>query len=111
MTPLVSIQNPVPEILREGVPRIHETLANKALKLVSPFTSPSRNFSGPGFWILTKGVVSRPVQGLTCPNLLYVFGIKHPNVQSPNTFELDITVRTGYILILAMDIQRFESLI
>ena len=36
--------------------RHQETQAKKALNLVSPLSVTSQNFSGPGFWISTKGM-------------------------------------------------------
>ena len=43
----------------------------------SPFSS--FNFSGPGFWILTKGGIRQPVLGLPCPNSIQVLGMEQPN--------------------------------
>ena len=42
----------------------------------SPFSS--LNFSGPGFWILTKGGIRQPVLGLPCPNSVQVLGMEQP---------------------------------
>ena len=42
----------------------------KALTLDSPLDSPSQNFSGLGFWILNKGVISQIVRGLPCQNAI-----------------------------------------
>ena len=44
----------------EIISRHQETLVNKALKLGSPCSIPSRNFQEPGFWIHIKGVISHP---------------------------------------------------
>ena len=47
----------------ERISRHQKTHAKKALQLVSPCSIPSRNFWGPGFWILTKGYPKSPLCG------------------------------------------------
>ena len=37
-------------------------------------------FSGPRFWILTKGVKGQPVWDLPCPNYIWMLGMKQPTV-------------------------------
>ena len=57
--------------------RHQETHTKIALNLVIPLTITSWNFSEPGFWILTKGVISQPIiLGWPYPN--FVVGIEQP---------------------------------
>ena len=104
MPPLVSIQNPRPEKLHDAIyverlpvlvlwkkkkvpdmggngvkkteSKISGTQSTKTGKC-SPFSS--FNFSGPGFWILTKWGIRHLVLGLPCPNSIQVLGMEQPN--------------------------------
>ena len=40
----------------------------RSLQVISSLFIPSWNFSGPKFWILTKGVIRQPLQVLPCPD-------------------------------------------
>ena len=56
------------------------TLFFRTLKLASSLSLTYRHFSGPGFWILTKGVKRQPVRGQPCQNSIKVFGMEQPNI-------------------------------
>ena len=58
------------------VKRIARLKKHKLVVLQSPFW----NFSGQGFWILTKGIVSQPVRSLPCPNTICVLGISQHSI-------------------------------
>ena len=47
----------------------------------TPHPITSWKFSGQWFWILTSGVISRPILGWLYPNCIQVLGIKQPTVQ------------------------------
>ena len=67
-------------------PYVWDSVFIRSLKVISPLLTPSWNFSGPRFWILTKGVIRQPVRGLPCPNS--VIGMEQPNPDpSPLIFQ------------------------
>ena len=55
---------PIFEVWVKGFPFFERS---QTFKLTSSLDTLSWNFSGPRFWILTEGVISRPVWGLPCP--------------------------------------------
>ena len=63
-------------------PHAWDSFFFRTLKLASPLSLTSWNFSVSGFWILTKGVKLQPVRGQTSPNSIKVLGMEHPSVHS-----------------------------
>ena len=51
----------------------------RTLKKQSSLSLTSWHFSGPGFWILTKGIKRHPVRGQPCQNSIEVLGMEQPS--------------------------------
>ena len=59
-------------------PHVWDSMFFTTLKKQSSLSLTSWHFSGPGFWILTKGVKRHPVRGQPCQNSIWVLGMEQP---------------------------------
>ena len=79
--PLSTIHYP----LSRSLVKTSRNTCKKALNLVSPLSTTSWNFWGPGFWIPTKGTLSHPKVDWPCQDFTQGSTIKQPSVY-PDVF-------------------------
>jgi hypothetical protein len=60
------------------LPHVWDCFFSEHWKKQSSLSLTSWHFSGPGFWLVTKGVKQHPVQGQPCHNFISVLGMEQP---------------------------------